>query len=128
MTNLEKSPKMAMAEEKHLPRFPKGAEADGPLLPKSQSGPQHPRRHGVFRNVDVVLDGERVVKLKPVFGYLHRTTRRSRRHHLPGFDPYTDRLAYFCSMTNTGILPRRRKTGRTARAGARRYLRVILAS
>src|SRR2546430_13595365 len=34
-------------------------------------GPQHPSTHGVFR-MDVVLDGERVVKLKPVFGYLHR--------------------------------------------------------
>jgi hypothetical protein len=34
-------------------------------------GPQHPSTHGVFR-MDVVLDGERVVRLKPVFGYLHR--------------------------------------------------------
>ena len=34
-------------------------------------GPQHPSTHGVFR-MDVVLDGERVMKLKPVFGYLHR--------------------------------------------------------
>src|SRR5277367_1703825 len=34
-------------------------------------GPHHPSTHGVFR-MDVVLDGERVVKLKPVFGYLHR--------------------------------------------------------
>ena len=34
-------------------------------------GLQHPSTHGVFR-MDVVLDGERVVKLKPVFGYLHR--------------------------------------------------------
>ncbi len=34
-------------------------------------GPHHPSTHGVFR-MDVVLDGERVVKLKPVVGYLHR--------------------------------------------------------
>lgn len=34
-------------------------------------GPQHPSTHGVFR-MDVVLEGETVVKLKPVFGYLHR--------------------------------------------------------
>ena len=34
-------------------------------------GPQHPSTHGVFR-MNVVLDGENVVKLKPVFGYLHR--------------------------------------------------------
>ena len=34
-------------------------------------GPQHPSTHGVFR-MNVVLDGEHVVRLKPVFGYLHR--------------------------------------------------------
>ncbi len=34
-------------------------------------GPQHPSTHGVFRMV-VSLDGERVVDLKPVMGYLHR--------------------------------------------------------
>jgi NADH-quinone oxidoreductase subunit D len=34
-------------------------------------GPQHPSTHGVFR-MDVVLDGETVTRLKPVFGYLHR--------------------------------------------------------
>ena len=30
-------------------------------------GPQHPSTHGVFR-MNVVLDGETVVSLKPVFG------------------------------------------------------------
>ena len=34
-------------------------------------GPHHPSTHGVFR-MDVALDGERVIRLKPVFGYLHR--------------------------------------------------------
>ena len=34
-------------------------------------GPHHPSTHGVFR-MDVRLEGERVVRLKPVFGYLHR--------------------------------------------------------
>ena len=32
-------------------------------------GPQHPSTHGVFR-MNVVLDGETIVKLKPVMGYL----------------------------------------------------------
>ena len=45
-------------------------EGEGELLEVSM-GPHHPSTHGVFR-MDVVLDGERVVKLKPVFGYLHR--------------------------------------------------------
>ena len=34
-------------------------------------GPQHPSTHGVFR-MQVVLDGETVVRLKPVMGYMHR--------------------------------------------------------
>ena len=42
----------------------------GELLEVSM-GPHHPSTHGVFR-MDVRLDGERVVRLKPVFGYLHR--------------------------------------------------------
>ena len=63
-------------------------------------GPQHPSTHGVFR-MDVVLDGERVVKLKPVFGYLHRNHEKiGENTTYLGSMPYTDRLDYFCSMTN----------------------------
>src|SRR5258706_14967222 len=63
-------------------------------------GPQHPSTHGVFR-MDVVLDGETVVKLKPVFGYLHRNHEQiaERSSYLSSM-PYTDRLDYFCSLTN----------------------------
>jgi NADH-quinone oxidoreductase subunit D len=63
-------------------------------------GPQHPSTHGVFR-MDVVLDGERVVKLKPVFGYLHRNHEKIAEGttYLASI-PYTDRLDYFCSLTN----------------------------
>ena len=45
-------------------------DGEGELLEVAM-GPHHPSTHGVFR-MDVVLDGERVIKLKPVFGYLHR--------------------------------------------------------
>ena len=63
-------------------------------------GPQHPSTHGVFR-MDVVLDGERVVKLKPVFGYLHRNHEKiAENMTYLGSMPYTDRLDYFCSLTN----------------------------
>jgi NADH-quinone oxidoreductase subunit D len=74
-------------------RFP------GDLLEVSM-GPQHPSTHGVFR-MDVVLDGERVVKLKPVFGYLHRNHEKIAENttYLASM-PYTDRLDYFCSLTN----------------------------
>ena len=34
-------------------------------------GPQHPATHGVFRMV-LTVDGERVVDVEPVIGYLHR--------------------------------------------------------
>jgi NADH-quinone oxidoreductase subunit D len=63
-------------------------------------GPQHPSTHGVFR-MDVVLDGERVVKLKPIFGYLHRNHEKIAENttYLASI-PYTDRLDYFCSLTN----------------------------
>jgi len=72
---------------------------DGQLLEVSM-GPQHPSTHGVFR-MDVVLDGERVVNLKPVFGYLHRNHEKIAEGttYLSSM-PYTDRLDYFCSLTN----------------------------
>src|SRR6476659_7021965 len=77
---------------------PEGAE-DGEMLEVAM-GPHHPSTHGVFR-MDVVLDGERVVKLKPVFGYLHRNHEKIGENttYLSSM-PYTDRLDYFCSLTN----------------------------
>jgi NADH-quinone oxidoreductase subunit D/NADH-quinone oxidoreductase subunit C/D len=63
-------------------------------------GPQHPSTHGVFRAV-VMLDGETVVSLKPVMGYLHRNHEKiGERNTFLQIMPYTDRLDYFCSMTN----------------------------
>src|SRR6202042_353932 len=73
--------------------------ADGEFLEVAM-GPQHPSTHGVFR-MDVVLDGERVVKLKPVFGYLHRNHEKIAENttYLASM-PYTDRLDYIGSLTN----------------------------
>jgi len=63
-------------------------------------GPQHPSTHGVFR-MNVVLDGEHVVRLKPVFGYLHRNHEKiAESETYLGSMPYTDRLDYLCSITN----------------------------
>lgn len=63
-------------------------------------GPHHPSTHGVFR-MNVELEGEQVVKLKPVFGYLHRNHEKIAENasYLAAI-PYTDRLDYMCSMTN----------------------------
>jgi NADH-quinone oxidoreductase subunit D len=63
-------------------------------------GPHHPSTHGVFRMI-VTLDGETIVKLKPVFGYLHRNHEKlGENTTYLGSMPYTDRLDYLCSMTN----------------------------
>jgi len=71
----------------------------GDLLEVSM-GPQHPSTHGVFR-MNVTLDGEQVVKLKPVFGYLHRNHEKiAETESYLGCMPYTDRLDYICSITN----------------------------
>lgn len=63
-------------------------------------GPQHPSTHGVFRMM-VTLEGETVVGLKPVFGYLHRNHEKigERCTYIQIF-PYTDRLDYLASMSN----------------------------
>ncbi len=63
-------------------------------------GPHHPSTHGVFR-MDVALDGERITRLKPVFGYLHRNHEKlGEGHTYLASMPYTDRLDYICSLTN----------------------------
>ena len=82
-----------------LPKVSPDGEVQGDLLEVSM-GPQHPSTHGVFR-MDVVLDGETIVKLKPVFGYLHRNHEKIGENttYLASM-PYTDRLDYFCSLTN----------------------------
>jgi len=76
-----------------------GGDSEGELL-EIALGPHHPSTHGVFR-MDVVLDGEQVVKLRPVFGYLHRNHEKIAEgaSYLSSM-PYTDRLDYMCSLTN----------------------------
>src|SRR5271157_4698994 len=82
------------------PLAPTGrSQTAGDLLEVSM-GPHHPSTHGVFR-MNVVLDGERVVKLTPVFGYLHRNHEKiAEKNSYLASIPYTDRLDYICSMTN----------------------------
>ena len=100
---------------------------DGELLEVSM-GPQHPSTHGVFR-MNVALEGEIVRKLKPVFGYLHRNHEQIGEHtSYLGSMPYTDRLDYFCSMTNNWAyaLSVEKLAGIEVPERAE-YLRVILA-
>ena len=63
-------------------------------------GPQHPSTHGVFRMV-AVLEGETVLALKPVLGYMHRNHEKiGERNTFLQNMPYTDRLDYLASMSN----------------------------
>ena len=86
-------------EAMERPPVSMGSRLEGELLEVSM-GPQHPSTHGVFR-MNVALEGEIVRKLKPVFGYLHRNHEKiGENASYLGSMPYTDRLDYFCSMTN----------------------------
>ena len=91
---------MSTATEPVRTHSASSADAGESQLLELSMGPQHPSTHGVFR-MDVVLDGERVMKLKPVFGYLHRNHEKIAEHEsYLGSMPYTDRLDYICSLTN----------------------------
>jgi NADH-quinone oxidoreductase subunit D len=102
-------------------------EAEQNNLMEISMGPQHPSTHGVFR-MDVRLDGERVMRLKPVFGYLHRNHEKiaETASYLAAI-PYTDRLDYLCSMTNNWgyALAVEKLTGLTVPERAE-YIRVIV--
>jgi NADH/F420H2 dehydrogenase subunit C len=87
-----------------LARSPETPGSNGRALETDQIivnlGPQHPSTHGVFRMV-VTLDGETIVDLEPVMGYLHRNHEKigERNTYIMNM-PYTDRLDYICSMSN----------------------------
>ncbi len=63
-------------------------------------GPVHPSTHGVFR-MRATLDGEVVIDIEPVFGYLHRGIEKlAEQRTYTGIIPLTDRLDYISSMNN----------------------------
>jgi NADH-quinone oxidoreductase subunit D len=63
-------------------------------------GPVHPSTHGVFR-MRTTLDGEVIVDMEPVFGYLHRGIEKlAEERTYTGVIPLTDRLDYLASMSN----------------------------
>ena len=90
-------------------------------------GPHHPSTHGVFRAV-MTLDGETIVGLKPVLGYLHRNHDKigERNTYLLNM-PFTDRLDYFNSMTNNfGYALAVEKLMKIPVAERAEYIRVIV--
>ena len=63
-------------------------------------GPQHPSTHGVFR-LRVTFDGEEIIEVEPVFGYLHRGTEKlAEERNYVQIVTLTDRLDYVSSMIN----------------------------
>ena len=91
-------------------------------------GPVHPSTHGVFR-MRATLDGEVVVDLEPVFGYLHRGIEKlAEERTYTGIIPLTDRLDYLASMTNNlaYVVAVEKLAGISVPERAE-YLRVILA-
>ena len=91
-------------------------------------GPQHPSTHGVFR-MNVILDGENIVALKPVVGYLHRNHEQI-AENMPytASMPYTDRLDYFNAMANNFALALSvEKLAQVEVPERAEYIRVIMA-
>ncbi|MGZ6097909.1 MAG: NADH-quinone oxidoreductase subunit D-related protein, partial [Myxococcaceae bacterium] len=67
-------------------------------------GPQHPSTHGVFR-MDLYLDGERVVKVVPHVGYLHRAVEKlCETLAYVQITPIVDKNDYVAPMTNEQAL------------------------
>ena len=63
-------------------------------------GPQHPSTHGVFR-LRVTFDGEEILQVEPIFGYLHRGTEKlAEERNYTQIVTLTDRLDYVSSMIN----------------------------
>jgi NADH-quinone oxidoreductase subunit D len=91
-------------------------------------GPQHPSTHGVFR-MRVTLDGEVVVDLEPIFGYLHRGIEKlTEGRTYTQVIPLTDRLDYVTSMTNNlGYCIAVEKLAGIKVPERAEYLRVIIA-
>lgn len=93
-------------------------------------GPQHPSTHGVFR-MNLRVDGETVVALKPVMGYMHRNHEKigERNTYLMNM-PFTDRLDYLTSLGNNlgYALAVEQLLGDDAKPPERaEYIRVIMA-
>jgi NADH-quinone oxidoreductase subunit D len=91
-------------------------------------GPLHPSTHGVFR-MRATLDGEVIIDLEPIFGYLHRGIEKlAEERTYTGVIPLTDRLDYLASMSNNlaYVLAVEKLAGISVPERAQ-YIRVILA-
>jgi NADH-quinone oxidoreductase subunit D len=91
-------------------------------------GPQHPSTHGVYRAL-LTLDGEKVIKVENIIGYLHRGIEKlAEDRTYTQFIPYTARLDYLAGMLNNlGYVQAVEKLMGVAVPERAEYLRIIMA-
>jgi len=90
-------------------------------------GPQHPSTHGVCRLL-LKMDGEVIVDLVPIVGYLHRALEKiaENRTYLQ-YIPYTDRIDYVSAMLcNHGFCMMVEKLAEIEVPERAEYIRVIM--
>jgi NADH-quinone oxidoreductase subunit D len=90
-------------------------------------GPQHPATHGVLR-VILKLDGEKVLGLECVIGYLHRGVEKiAENRTYTMFNPYVDRMDYVAAVSNgLGYCEAVEKLLNAEAPPRAKYIRVIL--
>jgi NADH-quinone oxidoreductase subunit D len=90
-------------------------------------GPQHPATHGVLR-VILKLDGEKVLGLECVIGYLHRGVEKiAENRTYTMFNPYVDRMDYVAAVSNgLGYCEAVEKLLNSEAPPRAKYIRVIL--
>jgi len=90
-------------------------------------GPQHPATHGVLR-VILKLDGEKVMGLECVIGYLHRGVEKIAENRTYAmFNPYVDRMDYVAAVSNgLGYCEAVEKLLNVEASPRAKYIRVIL--
>ena len=91
-------------------------------------GPQHPSTHGVFR-MDLYLDGEKVAKVVPHVGYLHRAVEKlCETLAYVQITPIVDKNDYVAPMTNEQALNMAFEAGLKLEVPRRaRWMRTIFA-
>lgn len=91
-------------------------------------GPQHPSTHGVYRGI-LTLDGEHVVNVENVIGYLHRGLEKiAESRTYTQFIPYTNRQDYLAGMLNElGYVQTVEKLMGIEVPERAEYLRIIMA-
>ena len=91
-------------------------------------GPQHPSTHGVLR-LALSLDGETIIDVKPIIGYLHRGVEKLSEHKIYAMvPPLCDRLDYVGSASqNLGYIQAVEKLAGIEVPERARYIRTAIA-